>query len=106
MRFVVIEKDPETTELRFGYVNWHKDLVCPGEKCVGGGFAVVKNDDKQVIMWDKSHDFGYPKFAKHNVIDADPGDGDPWAGYDFYYLPDLFMPMDEDYRIEVTFEEL
>lgn len=105
MHFVVIEKDQETTELRFGYVNWHKDLVCPGEKCVGGGFAVVKNDDKQVIMWDESCDFGYPKFAKHNVIDT-CGQSDPWNAYDFHYVPDIMMPKDDDSRLEVTFEEL
>ncbi len=106
MRFVVIEKGSNITELRFGEVDFHKNLVLAGEKCLGGGFAKVKADAKQVIMWDKSHDFGYPKFAKHNVIDADPGDGDPWTGYDFYYVPDIMMPKDEDYRIEVTFEEL
>lgn len=56
-------------------------------------------------MWDKSFDFGWPKFAKHNVIDA-CGDSDPWSTYEFHYVPDISMPKDEDSRLEVTFEEL
>lgn len=98
-KFVCIKKE-DKVEIRLGDVQNHSDLVLPKETCVGGGFYNVRENERVVILWDKSYDYGYPEFNSVNDIDED------WKGYTFYYLPDLFMPLDDCYKIEVNFVEM
>lgn len=97
-KFVLVQKEEGVTEIRFGCVEVHDDLVHEGEKCLGGGLFKVKEDTRQVLMWDKSHDFGYPKFGGRLIVSDDK-----LKGFLFYYLPDLFMPLDDDYKVNVEF---
>lgn len=98
-KFVCIKKE-DKVEIRLGDVENHSDLVLAKETCVGGGFYNVRENEKTVLLWDSSFAYGYPKFGDKNVVD------DLWEGYTFYYLPDLFMPLDDCYKINVEFEEL
>lgn len=98
-KFVCIQK-PNKTEIRLGDVENHCDLVLKNEKCSGGGYYKVEEEEKTVILWDKSFDYGYPKFTDTNTVD------ELWKDYTFYYVPDLFMPLDDCYLINVEFEEL
>lgn len=97
LKFVLIEKENNVAEIRLFNVEVHSDLVHEGEKCLGGGFFKFKEDKKQVIMWDKSHDFGYPQFENREIVCYD----DDWEGFNFYYVPDLFMPLDADSKVDV-----
>lgn len=98
-KFVCI-KNEDKVEIRLGNVQNHSDLVLPKETCTGGGSYIVREDEKLVRLWDSSFDYGHPKFGDKNVVD------DSWEGYTFYYLPDLSMPLDDCYKIDVDFEEL
>lgn len=93
-KFILVERN-DGAELRLGCVENHADLLRAGEKCLGGGFFKVSDALKRVVMWDKSHDFGYPDFSRRTVLP----DG-RYRGYSFYCVPDLFMPM-EDYEVTV-----
>jgi hypothetical protein len=97
LKFVLIEKENNVAELRFANVELHSDMVLKGEKCLGGGFFKIKEDTKQLIMWDKSHDFGYPKFEGKKIVTEEFG----FEDYTFYYVPDLFMPLDADSKVDV-----
>lgn len=97
-KFVLVQKEEGVTEIRLGCVEVHCDLLRENEKCLGGGFFKVKEDKRQVLMWDKSHDFGYPKFGGRSFVS-----NDKLKGFSFYYLPDLFMPLDDEYKINVEF---
>lgn len=95
-KFVLVERKDGSAEIRLACVENHCDMLDKGETCLGGGLFKVNKERKQVVMWDKSFDFGYPKFAERNVcLDDD------YEGYDFYYVPDLFLPKDEEYRVSV-----
>ena len=107
-KFVLIDRGNDTTEIRFGCVEMHSDLVSGNEKCTGGGMYAVRKDRKQILLYDKSYDYGYPHFGGRTVIDREAFDDleAEWSGYKFYNLPDIFMPADEDYEVKIAFADL
>lgn len=48
--------------LRLGYVRMHKDLLLPGDICIGGGFWSVDYQSNRLILSGKSYDYGKPKW--------------------------------------------
>lgn len=97
LKFVLIERPNNEAEIRLFNVEMHCDLVRNGEKCLGGGFWKFDDDKKQIVMWDKSFDFGYPKFEGKKIICYD----EDWEDFEFYYVYDLFMPRDEESKINI-----
>ncbi len=45
---------------RMGMVGQHKELLVPGEQCIGGGYFFVDSDNKSIILDRESYDFGRP----------------------------------------------
>ena len=47
---------------RLGMVNQHKDLLKPGDSCLGGGYYHFDYTSNRTILDRSSYDFGKPKW--------------------------------------------
>ena len=54
--------------LRMGMVNQHKDLLKPGDQCVGGGYYHFDFISNRIILDRASYDFGKPKWYLLEVL--------------------------------------
>lgn len=52
-----------TGQFRFGNVRLHRELLLPGEDCLGGGFYEFNYSNASMLLWGKSYDFGRPAFS-------------------------------------------
>jgi len=48
--------------LRLGMVNQHRDLLKPGDQCIGGGYYYFDFVSNRIILDRSSYDFGKPKW--------------------------------------------
>ena len=48
--------------LRLGMVNQHKDLLKPGEQCIGGGYYQFDWTCGRLLLDRASYDFGRPRW--------------------------------------------
>jgi len=48
--------------LRLGMVNMHKDLLLPGDDCIGGGYYSFDYVSNRLILDRRSYDYGKPKW--------------------------------------------
>ena len=68
-KFIIVKTDK--TQIRVGYVLFHKDLLNKGEKdniVHGGGSWDIYPEEKKIIFWGVSMDFG--KYEKKDVETA------------------------------------
>lgn len=49
--------------LRIGSVRMHKDLLLPGDTCIGGGFWEVDYISQKLLLSGGSYDYGKPKWT-------------------------------------------
>jgi len=49
--------------LRLGMVNLHKDLLEPGEECLGGGYYEFDYLSLRLLLSGRSYDFGRPQWS-------------------------------------------
>ena len=54
--------------LRLGMVRLHKDLLKPGDRCLGGGFFRFDYVSNRMVLEGKSYDFGPPLWHLLNVL--------------------------------------
>ena len=54
--------------LRLGMVNMHKDLLLPGDECIGGGYYQLDYVSNRLILDRKSYDYGNPKWHWLDVL--------------------------------------
>lgn len=54
--------------LRLGMVNMHKDLLLPGDECIGGGYYQFDYVSNRLILDRKSYDYGKPKWHWLDVL--------------------------------------
>ena len=47
---------------RLGMVEQHKDLLQPGDQCIGGGYYTFDYVSNRIILDRSSYDFGSPKW--------------------------------------------
>lgn len=47
---------------RMGMVYQHKDLLMPGDQCIGGGYYTFDYVSNRIILDRSSYDFGSPKW--------------------------------------------
>ena len=47
---------------RLGLVNQHKDLLKPGDQCIGGGYYFFDFVSNLIILDRESYDFGRPRW--------------------------------------------
>ncbi len=52
-----------TGHFRFGNVNLHRQLLLPGEDCLGGGFYEFDYAGARMLLYGKSYDFGRPAWS-------------------------------------------
>lgn len=52
----------DTGWLRLGMVNMHKDLLEPGEECLGGGYYEFDYLSSRLLLSGRSYDFGRPQW--------------------------------------------
>ncbi|MBR7054653.1 MAG: hypothetical protein IKI26_07860 [Prevotella sp.] len=48
--------------LRMGMVSQHKDLLKPGDQCIGGGYYYIDYTSNHILLDRSSYDFGKPKW--------------------------------------------
>ena len=48
--------------LRMGMVDQHRDLLLPGDDCIGGGYYAFDYVANRIILDRRSYDFGRPKW--------------------------------------------
>ena len=48
--------------LRMGMVDQHRDLLQPGDDCIGGGYYAFDYVANRIILDRRSYDFGRPKW--------------------------------------------
>ena len=53
---------------RLGMVNQHKDLLKPGDSCIGGGYYVFDFVSNRIILDRESYDFGRPNWHLLEVL--------------------------------------
>ena len=53
---------------RLGMVNQHKDLLKPGDQCIGGGYYHFDFVSNRIILDRESYDFGRPKWHLLEVL--------------------------------------
>lgn len=51
-----------TDRLRLGRVEMHRDLLLPGEDCLGGGYYEFDYVSGRMLLSGKSYDYGRPKW--------------------------------------------
>ena len=56
------EQSSEIGVLRLGMVNQHRDLLRPGDQCIGGGYYTFDFVSNRIILDRSSYDFGKPKW--------------------------------------------
>ena len=54
--------------LRIGMVNQHKDLLKPGDQCIGGGYYHFDFISNRILLDRASYDFGKPKWHLLEVL--------------------------------------
>lgn len=54
--------------LRLGMVNMHKDLLLPGDDCIGGGYHQFDYVSNRLILDRKSYDYGKPKWHWLDIL--------------------------------------
>ena len=47
---------------RLGMVGQHKELLKPGDRCIGGGYYLFDYASNRIILDRESYDFGKPKW--------------------------------------------
>ena len=53
---------------RLGMVNQHKDLLKPGDQCIGGGYYRFDFVSNRIVLDRESYDFGSPKWHLLDVL--------------------------------------
>lgn len=54
--------------LRLGMVAQHKDLLRPGEQCIGGGYYAFDYVSRHLLLDRSSYDFGRPRWHLVDVL--------------------------------------
>lgn len=54
--------------LRLGSVNMHRDLLLPGDKCLGGGMWDIDYVDNCLALSGRSYDFGAPRWDEITTL--------------------------------------
>lgn len=52
-----------TDRLRLGMVRMHRDLLLPGEDCIGGGYYEFDYVGARLLLSGRSYDFGRPRWS-------------------------------------------
>lgn len=68
-KYVVLRKPGGELQFRMSKsVEYHRELVQGGYECLGGGRFYVNQEDKEIILYDKSDDYG--EASKQDIIQA------------------------------------
>ncbi|MBP5498239.1 MAG: hypothetical protein J6X81_02570 [Muribaculaceae bacterium] len=70
-------------DLRLGLVNMHKDLLLPGEYCLGGGFYQFDYVAMRIILDRESMDYGRPRWSRVETLYV----GREYEGMSLVYKP-------------------
>ena len=54
--------------MRLGMVNMHKDLLLPGDECIGGGYYRFDYVSNRLLLDHKSYDYGKPKWQWVDIL--------------------------------------
>lgn len=67
--------------LRLGDVNMHRNLLLPGDHCLGGGYWSIDYVSLTVVLSGVSQDYGEPQWGRVDVLWVPAG----YSGMRFVY---------------------
>lgn len=70
--------------LRLGMVYMHKDLLMPGDDCIGGGYYQFDYVSNRMLLDRRSYDYGKPKWHWLDVLKVPAA----YRGLDIIYISD------------------
>lgn len=70
-----------TGHLRLGMVNLHRDLLLPGEQCMGGGYYEFDYINSRLILDRESYDYGPPLWHLFDTLHVEA----LYQGFDIIY---------------------
>ena len=85
---------------RLGMVNQHKDLLKPGDQCIGGGYYHFDFVSNRIVLDRSSYDFGRPNWFLLEVLKVPS----VYKGLRIVYLYDDRYHDDFDVSEELTIE--
>jgi len=95
LKFVIYRKfDKLESGIRFGNVAYHADLLNYDEGCLGGGAYVMLEEQKKIVCYGDSFDFGKPHFDTLTYIP------EKYKDWKIVYAFDLRGP--EEDKIDIT----
>lgn len=88
--------------LRMGMVNLHRDLLLPGDTCLGGGFYRFDYVRNRLILERSSFDYGPPQWGRLECLLVE----EPYHGLGIVYIPDSRHeePLELTSLLRVTYE--
>ncbi len=84
--------------LRLGMVNQHKDLLKPGDQCIGGGYYHIDYASNRILLDRSSYDFGRPKWHLLDVLKVPAA----YRGFRIVYMYDDHFHDDFNVSEELT----
>jgi len=83
-KFIIVSQPKEMKGyLRMGICINHKDLVIGYEKVHGGGWYMIDEEKKSVVLYGSSGDYGEPMFCFLDMIDR------RFKDYSFWYASSM-----------------
>ena len=84
---------------RLGMVNQHKDLLLPGDQCIGGGYYHFDYTSNRIILDRSSYDFGIPKWHLLEVLKV----SSVYHGLRFVYFYDDDREFDVSQELQIEY---
>ena len=85
--------------LRLGMVNMHKDLLLPGDECIGGGYYQFDYVSNRLILDRKSYDYGKPKWHWVDVLKVPS----VYRGLRIVYIYDEGEELDLSHNLKIEY---
>ncbi|MBR6138565.1 MAG: hypothetical protein IKQ12_03220 [Prevotella sp.] len=85
---------------RLGMVNMHKDLLKPGDECIGGGYYYIDYTSNRIILDRASYDYGRPNWYMLETLKVPSA----YRGMRIVYLYDDNIHDDFNVSDELTIE--
>ena len=54
--------------VRLGYVALHRELIEPGDYCIGGGLYEIDYAERQLVFYGESMDYGAPRWIRAREV--------------------------------------
>ena len=82
-KFIITSKGA----FRLGDVRMHRDLLLPGDQCLGGGYYQFDYVNQQLVLEGASYDYGSPQWSRLKREGLKLQVSREYEGFDLVYRP-------------------